>query len=106
MNKVRQLLAQIAALEDDLGEALREQEAQLFYQIKGKRVEFEGAIRDAHRKLKLGVLRWIVADRPQNFLTGPVIYGLIIPLLFLDLSVTLYQAVCFPIYKIAKVRRK
>jgi hypothetical protein len=30
---------------------------------------------------------------------------MIIPLLMLDLCVTLYQALCFPIYRIAKVRR-
>jgi len=35
----------------------------------------------------------------------PVIYGMIGPLAILDLFVTLYQASCFPIYRIAKVRR-
>ena len=38
-------------------------------------------------------------------ITGPVIYSLIVPLLILDMSVTLFQAVCFPIYRVAKVRR-
>jgi hypothetical protein len=103
--KIGKLLAQITSLEDELRTVLREQETSLFYQIKGKRVEFEGTIRDAHRKLKRGILRWIVADRPQNLITGPVIYSLAFPLLFLDFCVTLYQAVCFPIYRIAKVRR-
>jgi hypothetical protein len=36
---------------------------------------------------------------------APVIYGLIVPLLFLDLGLTVYQAICFPVYKISKVRR-
>jgi hypothetical protein len=103
--RVRQLLGQITALEDELREALREKEVHLLYHIKGKRVEFEGSIRETHRKLKVGVLRWIVADRPQNFLTGPLIYGLAFPLVILDVSVTLYQALCFPIYRIAKARR-
>lgn len=35
----------------------------------------------------------------------PVIYALIIPLLLLDVSVTAYQAICFPIYQIPKVVR-
>ena len=47
----------------------------------------EGAIRVAHRKLKMGLLRWVVADRPQNFITGPVIYSLAVPLGLLDLFV-------------------
>lgn len=38
-------------------------------------------------------------------LTAPVIYALIVPFVLLDLCVTVYQAVCFPVYRIAKVRR-
>jgi hypothetical protein len=103
--KIRQLLSQITSLEDELRTALREQETHLLYHFKGKRVEFTGAIRERHRKLKVGLLRWTVTNRPQNFITGPIIYGLGVPLVFLDLCVTLYQALCFPIYRIAKVRR-
>lgn len=29
-----------------------------------------------------------------------------IPLLFLDICISLYQSICFPVYKIAKVSRK
>jgi hypothetical protein len=69
-------------------------------------VEFQESIRATHRKLKRGILRWIVTDRPQNFVTGPIIYSLIIPLVILDTFVTIYQAVCFPVYRIAKVSRR
>jgi hypothetical protein len=37
--------------------------------------------------------------------TAPAIYAMIVPLLLLDLFVTVYQAVCFPVYRIPKVRR-
>ena len=76
-----------------------------FFQIKGKRVEFENSIRQTHRKLKQNFFRWLVTNRPQNLITGPMIYSMIVPLAILDLFVTLYQALCFPIYKIAKVKR-
>lgn len=103
--RIRDLLARITSLEDELRTALREQETHLFFHFKGKRIEFETTIRQTHRKLKMGLWRWIVTDRPQNFITGPIIYSLIVPIAFLDLCVTLYQAICFPIYRIAKVRR-
>lgn len=35
-----------------------------------------------------------------------MIYGLIIPVVIVDLFVSLYQAVCFPVYEIPKVKRK
>ncbi len=104
-DKIRSLLAQITTLEDELRGALHEGEERLYYHINGKKVEFERTIRQTHRKLKRGILRWIVTDRPQNLLTGPIIYGMAIPMVLLDLCVSFYQATCFPVYGIAKVRR-
>lgn len=43
--------------------------------------------------------------RPQNLITGPIIYGMIVPLAILDLFVSFYQATCFPIYGVPKARR-
>lgn len=104
-DRIHHLLTQMATLEDDLREALHEQETSMLFEIKGKQVEFEHTIKQAHRRLKTGFFQWLVANRPQNLITGPVIYGMIVPLLILDLFVTVYQAVCFPIYRIARVRR-
>lgn len=104
-DRIQQLLAQINALEDELRIAVNEQQSSIFFQIKGKRVEFEQSIKETHRKLKMNFFRWLVTNRPQNFITGPIIYSMIIPLLVTDLFITFYQLTCFPIYGIKKVRR-
>lgn len=104
-DKIERLLAQMATLEVELLTAIQEQESSVFFQIKDKRVEFENSIKQAHRKLKKGFFHWLVTNRPQNLITGPIIYGMIIPLLALDFFISFYQASCFPIYKINKVRR-
>ena len=103
--RISRILAQMAALEDDLKAAVHEQESRVFFQIKGKRVEFERSVKDAHRKLKKGFFHWLVTNRPQNLITGPLIYGMVVPLVLIDLCVSFYQWACFPIYGIAKVRR-
>lgn len=103
--RIRQLLNQITALEDELRSVLGEQQSSIFFQIKGKRVEFEQSIKQAHLKLKKNFFRWLITDRPQNLITGPIIYAMIIPLLLTDLFITVYQLTCFPIYGIKKVRR-
>ena len=77
----------------------------MFFQIKGRRIEFEQSIRQAHRRLKTGFFHWLVLRRPRNLITMPIIYSMIVPLLMLDLCVSLYQWTCFPIYRIAKVKR-
>lgn len=103
--RITSLLTQMAALEDELRTALHEQESRMFFQIKGRRVEFERSVREAHAKLKKNFFRWLVTNRPQNLITGPIIYGMVVPLLMLDFLVSFYQWACFPIYGIAKVRR-
>ncbi len=105
-DRIHRLLAQISALEEELSAAVHQQEASVFFRIKGKRVEFEQSIKEAHRRLKTGFFRWLVTDRPQNLITGPIIYSMIIPLVILDLAVSFYQATCFPIYRVAKVYRR
>ncbi len=104
-DNIRQLMARITALEDELRQAVIEQEASVLFKIKGKKVEFEQSIVEGHRRLKNGFLHWLVTDRPQNLMTGPIIYSMIVPLAMLDLCVSFYQATCFPIYRIARVRR-
>ena len=105
-DRINQILVQMAALEADLRAAVHDQESRMFFEIKGKRVEFERSVRQAHRELKRNFFRWLVTDRPQNLITGPLIYGMTIPvLLLLDASVSFYQWACFPLYGIAKVRR-
>lgn len=103
--RVQQILDQIKMLEEELHAAINEQQTTMFFQIKGKRIEFEKSIKQTHRKLKRSFFRWLVTDRPQNLITGPIIYSMIIPLLVTDLFITLYQLSCFPIYGIKKVRR-
>ena len=103
--KIRQLLDQMTALEEDLRREVQEQEASALYKIQGKRVEFEAAVQQAHRQLKTSFFRWLVTYRPQNLITGPIIYSMIIPMLVLDVCVSFYQATCFPIYGVVKVRR-
>lgn len=104
-DRIRALLADIRALEDELRDALQETESALLYRLNGRRIEFEASLRATHRTLRRGVLRWLVTDRPINLVTGPVIYAMIVPMLLLDLTVSLYQALCFPIYRIPRVRR-
>jgi hypothetical protein len=44
--------------------------------------------------------------RLRNLLTAPLIYSVGLPLLLLDIWVTAYQWICFPIYGIARVPRR
>lgn len=103
-NRIHEIISQISALEDELQKSIEEHEGRLRYKITDKRIVFERTIKTAHERVRLGVFRWFLTVRPQNFLTMPVIYGMAIPLVLFDLCVTLYQMTCFPIYGVAKVK--
>lgn len=103
--KIRELVEQIGKLEQELVTALHAQETQMRYRIEGRKVEFEQAVQEAHRRLKTGLIGWLLTSRPQNLLSAPFIYGFIVPLVIFDLGLTVYHAVCFPLYDIRKVRR-
>jgi hypothetical protein len=104
-DKISQLMAKMAEVEDDLRAAIHEQETKMFFEIKDRRVEFESTVKKTYKKLKTNFFRWLVTNRPQNLVTGPVIYAMIFPLMMLDLCVSLYQWLCFPVYGVVKVKR-
>jgi hypothetical protein len=54
---------------------------------------------------QLGLWALVKRSRPINLITGPIIYSVILPLLVLDVFVSLYQLLCFPIYKVKPFRR-
>ncbi|MFM0124142.1 hypothetical protein P0D73_35550 [Paraburkholderia sp. RL18-101-BIB-B] len=103
--RIQHILNQISALESELQTELHQRETKLFYRITGKRVEFDEAVGKIHRESKAGIVHWILDSRPQNSFAAPFVYVLIVPLVFLELCISIYQALCFPIYRVAKVKR-
>jgi hypothetical protein len=104
-DRIRALLQRLNEAEDELRTALHEQESRIHFRLVGKRVEFREGVRARHRALRMGWARWIATSSPRNVVSAPFIYGLVVPFAFLDLALSIYQAVCFPLYRIPKARR-
>jgi hypothetical protein len=103
---IADLTRKIRVLEEELEVQLALARADLHLRIEGTKVEFQEAVLRKHREMKTKLLRYIIGARPLVVLTAPVIYALIVPLVLLDIFITIYQAVCFPVYDIPKVARK
>lgn len=103
--RIDHLLQQIRQLEEELRAELSQRSQVIGFTIKGRKVEFERSIRQAHKKLKYSLWRWL-GIRPINIVTMPIIYAMIVPLLLIDLLVSVYQYSCFPIYRIKLVKRR
>ena len=98
---IDELLARIDALQNELEEEYRKTREEWTQ----KKAELADEFLRQQRRYKTGLFRFLIRSRLLVVLTAPVIYAGWIPFLLMDLFVTLYQAICFPIYRIPKVRR-
>jgi hypothetical protein len=77
-----------------------------WYELRNGKVWFSEEIKKEQRKLKMSLARYVLHSRLLAILTAPFIYAVIIPFVLLDLFVSVYQFVCFPVYGIPKARRR
>ncbi len=105
-DEIGQLAESIRAFERQLEAALARRRIELNYKVEDGIVQFEHVVIAKHRLLKARLLSYVFGARPAMIVTAPVIYSLIIPLMLLDLFAALYQAACFPVYGIPRVRRR
>lgn len=101
-----ELLARLHAAEADIEAELTRRREALRFEIQNRRIVFEDHVRRLHATMRTHALRYLAGARPLVLLTAPVIYAVIVPMIVLDILVMIYQAVCFPIYGIPKVRRR
>src|SRR6056297_1129696 len=105
MTATEKLLTRIRELQDELEEEFARRRAAFRYEFENGRVVFEAEARRHHREMRVRLLTFLRHARPMTVITAPVIYAMIVPFVLLDLFVTIYQRVCFPVYGIERVRR-
>ncbi|MEZ5684527.1 MAG: hypothetical protein R3D78_00875 [Paracoccaceae bacterium] len=102
---LEKLQARLAEAEEQLEAEWEKRRAAMHYHIEQRKIVFEKEVREAHRKLRVRLWLFLRRTRPMVILTAPVIYSVALPFALIDLWVTLYQWICFPIYGIEKVKR-
>ncbi|MEN9887818.1 MAG: hypothetical protein RL758_2396 [Pseudomonadota bacterium] len=99
---IEELLARIQSLQDQIEQEydrLREEFEQQRQALAGRFVELQ-------RQHRIGLWRYLRGSRFTVLLTAPVIYAGWPVFALLDVFVSVYQALCFPVYRIPKVRRR
>jgi hypothetical protein len=103
--RIDELMARIRELQTELEADLERKRADFRYHMENRRVRFEREVLALHRKFKRGALRYVLEAPVSFLLTAPIIYGALLPMLLLDLTVSMYQAICFRVYGIPLVHR-
>ena len=92
-------------LEQEIDSLLAEKRLQFQYSLHRGKVVFERGVRNWQRQHRTVIWQYLHKAPWTYILSAPVIYGMIFPLIMLDLSITIYQHICFRIYGIPLVHR-
>lgn len=103
---LERLINKIKGLEHELRQELQRKQEEFYYKIDQGKIQFEQEVKVKHKKLTKRLHRYFIDASLLNIMTVPLIWGCLPPTLMLDLVATIYQAVCFPIYGIPRVKRR
>ena len=100
------LTEKLRGIEAEIEVEMSKRREQLRFRLENKKIVFAHEVLRLHREIKTRLSRYILDAHPLVILVTPVIYALIVPIVLLDLATMAYQAICFPVYGIPKVRRR
>ena len=103
--RMQELAGEIVRLQGELDREIETRRKALGWRLKKGLVEFEHGVTIEHRRLRMGVGAFMAQSPIGVILTGPVIYSLVVPLVLLDAWASLYQAICFRVYRIPRAHR-
>ena len=103
--RIKGILEKIDELQEELEQAYDERRDKLEYEIREGKARFEKEVKRRHKELKTGLFVYLKDADLLSVLTSPFINMNIVPFALIDLVVSLYQTVCFPVYGIPKVTR-
>jgi len=105
-NRIDEIVEQIKSLESELIDELKKKEEEFFYKFENEKIKFqESVIKEGKAKI-ISSIKYLSSFPVLAVLTIPFIWAMMIPAFMVDIFVSVYQMVCFPIYKIPKVKRK
>lgn len=104
--KIAQLQEALFGLEKELEQNLAAQQENFKYSLLKKGALFDASVQREHLQLKTGLVKFLRETRPLVFLTAPLIYAMIIPLVAVDVFFTVFQHICFRVYRLKLVPRR
>jgi hypothetical protein len=100
------LMEKLRSVEAEIEVEMAKRREEMRFHLENRKIVFEQEASQVHREIKTSAMRYLIDVGPLVILVAPVIYSLMIPMVLLDLGVMAYQAICFPVYRIPKVRRR
>lgn len=103
--EIDDLLLRLKQLEDEIEDRIENSRTHFFETIEKGKAKFAELTLENHRALRLGIDKYIFQSNLATILSAPFIYAMIVPFVFLDISLFFYQLICFSAWRIEKVKR-
>jgi hypothetical protein len=103
---VGKLLEDMRGLQEQLEQFFDEAREKFRYTLEGGRVRFSLEVQQLQRRYRVSSFRYLLDADWRSVATAPVIYSMIVPLVLMDLSFTVYQHICFRAYGVPRVPRR
>lgn len=104
-SKISAILLEIEKKKKDLKNEYINLMEKYGFSLKWWKIKFNSEVRKQNKKYKISVYQSFLWTRFREFLSIPFIYWMIIPAVFLDISLFIYQQTAFRLYKIPIVRK-
>lgn len=102
---IHELLEDMHTLQEQMETIFDDARKQFRYTLEGKRVRFSREVQELQRRYRVTSLNYLLTARLSSVLTSPIIYSMVVPLVMIDLTFSLYQHICFRACGISRVHR-
>lgn len=104
-SKIKEIMEEIEEMKLKLAEEIDKQESHISYEIKNGYVTFEKEVLAKQRENMKNLLSWLAEVPLLHFIVAPLVYAMVIPAMFLDLALFLYQQVVFRVFNFKRIKR-
>jgi hypothetical protein len=105
MSRIDELIEQMRGLEAEVQVEFDRKRDDFGFEMDKRRVRFSEELAALQRGAKVGLFRYVTRASLLSWLAAPVIYSGWVPMALFDGFLFGYQAICFPVYGITKVKR-
>jgi hypothetical protein len=99
-DKIKEMIEEIEMMKEKLGQEIAQQEKDISYEIQNGYVRFEKEVLDKQKENMKNLLAWFAEIPLLHLLSSPLIYGMIIPAVLLDIMLFIYHHVVSRVFKI------
>ena len=104
-DKIREIIEEIEEMKLKLAQEIALQESHISYELQNGYVRFEEKVINKQRENMKNLLTWFREVPLLHFLSAPIIYGMIILAVFLDITLFIYQQTVFRIFNFKFIKR-